>query len=48
VTQAANEREGVFDVIQATVIWPDLRISNEGNGFIVEGTVYVQTMVLQN
>ena len=45
--QAANEKPGVFEVIEASVIWPDVVISKDEGGFRLSGTFFLETLVLR-
>ncbi len=46
VKKAAIEKPGVFDVINVSVIWPDLKVSQTNEGFKLEGTIFLETMVM--
>ena len=45
--RAANSKPGVFEVIETSVIWPDIAVSEVPNGFHLNGTFFLETLVLQ-
>ncbi|MCB4757074.1 MAG: hypothetical protein LHV69_08640 [Elusimicrobia bacterium] len=45
--RAATEKPEVFDVIRVSVILPDVDVSKEKNGFYLEGTFFLETLVLK-
>src|SRR5882672_4010022 len=47
VKQAAIEKPGVFDVINVSVIWPDVKVSQTLNGYKLEGTLFLETLVMK-
>ena len=47
VKKAAVEKPGVFDVINVSVIWPDLQISHTKEGYKLEGTIFLETLVMK-
>ena len=46
-TRQATNHPGVFEVIKADVIWPDITITKEIRGYRLEGTFFLETLVLQ-
>ncbi len=46
VKKAAIEKPGVFDVINVSVVWPDLKVSQTHEGYKLEGTIFLETMVM--
>ena len=47
VTKAATEKDDVFEVIEASIIWPDIAVSEESGGFRLQGTFFLETLVLR-
>lgn len=47
VKRAATSKPEVFEVIEASVIWPDVSVSEEDGGFRLKGTFFLETLVLQ-
>jgi hypothetical protein len=47
VRKAATEKPGVFDVIRVSVVWPDVQISSTRDGFKLEGTIFLETLVMK-
>jgi hypothetical protein len=47
VKKAAVEKPGVFDVINVSVVWPDLQISHTKDGYKLEGTIFLETLVMK-
>jgi len=46
--KAATDNPSVFEVITASVIWPDVSVSKEKGGFRLKGTIFLETLVLKN
>lgn len=46
--RAATIKPGVFEVISASIIWPDVAVSEEGRAFRLHGTFFVETLVLES
>ena len=44
---AASKKPGVFDVIQVSIIVPDIHISESKDGFYLKGTFFLETLVLK-
>lgn len=44
--RAASEKPGVFDVIRVSVIVPDVQVSKADKGFFLNGTFFLETLVL--
>lgn len=47
VRKAAAEKDGVFDVINVSVVWPDVQVSKTTQGFKMEGTIFLETLVMK-
>ena len=47
VRQAATEKPGVFDVIRVSVVWPDVQVSKTLGGYRLEGTLFLETLVMK-
>src|SRR5258706_5392691 len=47
VKQAAILKPGVFDVIDVSVMWPDIQVSETYNGYKLEGTLFLETLVMK-
>jgi hypothetical protein len=47
VRKAAKEKPGVFDVIRVSVVWPDVQISSTRDGLKMEGTIFLETVVMK-
>lgn len=47
VRQAAIEKPGVFEVIHVSVVWPDVQVSPEQGGYRMEGTIFLETLVMK-
>lgn len=47
VRKAATEKPGVFDVINVSVVWPDVQISKTTRGYKMEGTIFLETLVMK-
>lgn len=47
VKKAAIEKPGVFDVIKVSVVWPDLQVSQTKEGIKLEGTIFLETLVMK-
>jgi hypothetical protein len=47
VRRAATDRPNVVDVIQTSVIFPDIEISELPEGYQLRGTFFLETLVLQ-
>lgn len=45
--RAAINRPNVLDVIQTSVIWPDIQVQATEEGFELSGTFFLETLVLQ-
>lgn len=45
--QAASLKPGVFDVINVSIIAPDVYVTEATKGFFLNGTFFVQTIVLE-
>lgn len=41
------KKPGVFDVIKVSVIWPDINVSAQSDGFLLKGTFFLETLVLK-
>jgi len=46
--KAAAANPSVFEVITASVVWPDVSVSKEKGGFRLQGTIFLETLVLKN
>jgi len=43
------KKPGVFDVIQVSVVWPDVNVTSEkNNGYFLQGTFFLETLVLKS
>ena len=47
VSKAASEKPGVMNVLKTRVVWPDVRVSQLQDGFQLEGTFFLETLVVQ-
>lgn len=47
VQRAAHEKPEVYHVIQTSVIWPDVNVSEAKDGFFLRGTFFLETLVLR-
>lgn len=45
--RAATEKEGVYEVIQVSVIVPDVQVTRREAGFHLQGTFFLETLVLK-
>jgi hypothetical protein len=47
VAREAELKPEVLDVLQTSVIWPDVNIKEADGGFYLHGTFFLETVVLQ-
>jgi len=47
VKKAAVNKPGVFEVIQVSVIWPNLAVKPVRGGYRLEGTIFLETLVMK-
>jgi hypothetical protein len=45
--QAAHQKADVFDVIKTSLIWPDVEVSESNKGYHLNGTFFLETLVLE-
>jgi hypothetical protein len=45
--RAATEKPGVFEVIKVSVIVPDVNVTPHAQGFKLQGTFFLETLVLK-
>jgi hypothetical protein len=42
------KKPGVFDVINVSVVWPDVKISEANGTYSLTGTVFLETLIMQD
>ena len=47
VSKAASKKPGVMNVLDTRVVYPDIQVSELTDGFHLEGTFFLETVVLQ-
>jgi hypothetical protein len=45
--QAAASKPGVFEVIKVSVIVPDINVTKHEQGYMLQGTFFLETLVLK-
>lgn len=45
--QAASQKPGVFEVIKVSVIVPDINVTKHEQGYMLQGTFFLETLVLK-
>ncbi len=45
--KAASEKPGVFEVIKVSVIVPDINVTKHAQGYMLQGTFFLETLVLK-
>jgi hypothetical protein len=46
--KAVVKKPGVFDVIHVSVVWPDVNVTADKNGYFLQGTFFLETLVLKS
>jgi hypothetical protein len=47
VEQAAWAKPNVSEVLRTSMVWPDVTVSREGDSFVIDGTLFYETILLK-
>lgn len=47
VRKEASEKPGVFDVIKVSLVWPDVKVTETNDGYLLKGTFFLEALVMK-